>query len=1497
MQVQEQVINGFRLSPQQKRLWSLQQDSLVYGVQSAILLEGNLKTDILKSALQTLINRQEILRTKFQRPPGIKTPVQVICEQSLFDWQEIDLTNYEQQLNKVDFLLQESICEQRDILHVSLLKLSCDSHILLLSLPALCADSWSIKILVQELSQCYDACLQDKEISDEEVVQYLQFSEWQNELLEDADAEIGKQYWDKYDLSTLATLTLPFENKLSAGLLEFAINSSEWKIESSLLTKIKAISQKYQVSIDKFLLTCWQVLLWRFTGESNITVGIAADGRKYEELETVIGLLAKYVPLTSHLAEDFSFAEVLQDVNQAMQDAFEWQEYFIWEKSSESDSHFFPVSFDFQQNSAIYSAGEISFSIYQQFACIDRYKLKLSCIQQKDDLIAKFEYDANLFNAEDIQRLAEHFQSLVESVVANPETAISKLEILSDRHLQQLLIEFNNTQVDFSQNMCFHQLFEEQVASTPNSIAVVFEDQKLTYAELNARANQLAHYLQKLGVKPEVLVGICVERSLKVIVAILGILKAGGAYLPLDPALPAGNLCLRLVDAQAPFLLTQQQFIQAQSFASLDEHTIQVICLERDGEAIATETQQNPHCAVITKNLAYVIYTSGSTGKPKGVAIEHRQLCNYLNGILHQLNLPTGASFATVSTIAADLGNTAIFPALSTGGCLHIITKERTTDPTALADYFSHHQIDCLKIVPSHLEALLTSANAKSILPRQKLILGGESASWKLIERIQQLAPECTIINHYGPTEATVGILTYQVDWADGDNHQSATVPLGRPIPNTQIYLLDKHLQPVPIGVKGELYIGGASVARGYLNRPELTLEKFISNPFSHLENALFSKGSQLLAYFPKAAACGGSPRCADCRPVVRTGVGWGDRLYKTGDLARYLPNGNIEFLGRTDNQVKVRGYRIELEEIATVLSQHPDVSQSVVIQREDVSGDKRLVAYVVSTLETLHTASLQNLKHSELRNFLKEKLPEYMLPSAFVMLKSLPLTPNGKVDRQALPAPDQNRSDLAANFVAPRNPIEESLAQIWIKLLGVEKIGIHDNFFDLGGHSLLITQLFAKVREAFQVEVSIKRLFEAPTVARLAECIEKATNAIASDPTIDLNAQAVLDPDIRPQTLTPQFPTTVTAIFLTGATGFLGAFLLHQLLQKTQADIYCLVRAANTEDGKKRIQSALENYFLWNESINSRIIPVVGDLSQPLLGLADEQWRSLANQIDVIYHNGALVNFTYPYSALKAPNVLGTQEVLRLACEIKVKPVHFISTIGVVFSANNSHQQIVKEDDSINAEDLSSSGYTQSKWVAEKLVTIAQKRGLPISIYRPGRVSGHSQTGVCNPNDHTFRMIKGCIQLGMAPARNTMVNIIPVDYAVQTIVYLSQQQESLGKAFHLVNPKPVPWNNIIKWISSFGYPIKQIPDNQWRTELRNLAEQSQANALYPLLSVVAEKISEDASSNSAILQIDCQNTLAGIANTSLACPHFNADLLRTYISYLVERGFLNAPD
>ncbi|MBD1812960.1 non-ribosomal peptide synthetase [Microcoleus vaginatus DQ-U2] len=1047
--MQKETIEGFRISPQQRHLWGLQQNKSqqTYRVRGAILITGNLDKEMLKSALQNVVNRHEILRTSFHCFSGMTLPLQAIASTGEVPISEYNLSGLspEEQEAKIAALFQQLNLlpfdfERGPLWHLSLVTLAQNKHLLLANFSGLIADSATLKNFTRELSLSYSACACGEGFSDESM-QYADIAEWQNELLESEETAIGQEYWRKLNIESWDLLTLPWEKKNSVS--EFQPLVERVEIRGDLLNSLEAIAQKHQSDISTFLLTCWQILIWRLTRQQNPIIGVAIDGRKYEELEHSLGLLGKYLPLQWQLQDELNFSQARQQVELNLNEMYNWQEYFSWEEilGNEKSSSFWPVCFDFQAEPKNYGNSDVSFSLVRQDACLEPFKLKLSCLRLCNSLSAEFHYDSALFAAADIKRLSEHFQALLESIVKNPEIAISQVDILSDRDRLQLLIDFNQTQKDYPKNKCVHQLFEEQAERNPDSIAVVFESEQITYRELNDRANQLAHHLQNLGVEPEVVVGICVERGagtgaspLQAIVGMLGVLKAGGAYLPIEPTTPIERKALMLEDAQVKVLLVQKRLIE-----SLPKTQANIVCIDTDIPTVSAS--YTPRAS--SDNLAYVIYTSGSTGTPKGVAIEHRQLLNYLHSIQEKLNLPADASFATVSTFAADLGNTVIFPALCFGGCLHIISQERATDPEALGEYFCRNPIDCLKIVPSHLAALLNSSQPKSILPGKRLILGGESANWSLIKTIRNLAPSCSVFNHYGPTETTVGVLTYQVEF-DKIGGDFDTVPLGHPIANTQIYILDSYLQPVPIGVPGELYIGGDNLGRGYLNRPELTAEKFIPNPFD---------------------------------TQAKT------RLYKTGDLARYLPDGNIEFIGRIDDQVKIRGFRIELGEIEAVLGQHPDIAQAVVVAREDEMAQKRLVAYLVSEQKQAPT-------HKEIRNFLTSKLPEYMVPSAFVILKSLPLTSNGKIDRRALPAPDEMRPELTGNFVAPRTNIEEVLATIWAEVLKLEKVGIYDNFFELGGHSLLATQVISRVRQAFQVELPLHRLFESTTVADFAVAI-----------------------------------------------------------------------------------------------------------------------------------------------------------------------------------------------------------------------------------------------------------------------------------------------------------------------------------------------------------------------------------------------------------------------
>jgi len=1038
-----EMIEGFKLSPQQKHLWKLQYSSsnLPYRAQCAVQIKGKIEPSTFKAAIEQVISSHEILRTTFNSVPGMTLPLQVIANDCTFNFSEYDYTGIEleAQLTQMELLWKQYNqlpfdFSQNLLFHSALVTLSEEESVLLLTLPALYIDIKGLDNLVLKIINSYSACTKGEEIFDE-VLQYADISEWQNQLLDDEEQELilAKGYWRKQNITDCLSIKLPFEKQL-AQETGFEPRYLNFTVTPSQVEQISEFIEEKKVSIDLFFLACWQILLWRITQQSELFVGVGCESRKYEELQDYIGLLARYLPLKSSFQEGLLFQDVLKQIQLELDSIYTWEERFSWESIIDENKSYIntaviPFSFDFTKLDT-HIVDDICFSIVKRDICFDKFKVKLSFTQNQYDLVAQLHYDAKLFDQDYIQCLAEQFQTLLSSILDNPETVIDKIGILSDVEREKILVNFNDTSYDYPKDKCIHQLFEEQVEKTPEAVAVVFENQQLSYYQLNQRANQIAHHLQSLGVEPEDLVGICVERSIEMVVGLLGILKAGGAYVPLDPNYPQERLNYMLTDLGVEVLLTQESLLE-----SLPKNQAQVVCLDTDCWAIAQQqSEDNPNCGVKSENLAYVIYTSGSTGQPKGVAIEHHSVLNLAEGLHKAIYAPIQDSPLRISLNGSFSFDTSVkqFIQLLYGHTLDVIPTIVRFDGDALLSYLQDHKIDVFDCTPSQLELLISAGLLLGDDVPKYVLVGGEAIypdRWQALTQVKSI----NFYNVYGPTESTVDATLCQLQISDNQP------VIGRPIANTQIYILDKHLQPLPIGVSGELYIGGDGLARGYHNSPELTREKFIQNPFKN------------------------------------------SKLYKTGDLARYLPDGNIEFLGRIDHQVKIRGFRIELGEIEAVLNTHPQVQQAVVIATEDIPGNKRLVAYVVTRDESLTI--------NQLREFLLSKLPEYMVPSGFIILDTLPLTPNGKIDRKALPAPDGEITRVR-EYVAPRTQSEEIIANIFASVLGVQNVGIHDNFFELGGHSLLATQVTSRLKETFSVELSLPQIFESPNVAGLAEAI-----------------------------------------------------------------------------------------------------------------------------------------------------------------------------------------------------------------------------------------------------------------------------------------------------------------------------------------------------------------------------------------------------------------------
>ncbi|GAX37798.1 non-ribosomal peptide synthetase family protein [Nodularia sp. NIES-3585] len=995
-------------------------------------------------------------------------------------------------------------------------------------------------------------------------------------------------------------------------------------------------------------------------------------------------------------------------------------------------------------------------------------------------------------------------------------------------------------EIDY-QDIAVHQLVENQVLLTPTKVAIIFQNQQLTYGELNEKANKLAHYLKSLGVSSETLVGICVERSLFMVIGLLAILKAGGAYVPLDPSYPSERLAFMLEDSQLPILVTQQHLSE-----KLTPHSAKTVFLDSDWEAIAQYSPENPINQVCADNLAYVIYTSGSTGKPKGVEIVHGAVVNFLISMQQKPGLTSQDILLAVTTISFDIAVLELFLPLTVGTTSVIVSREVATDAIQLFQTINDSGATVMQATPATWRMLLAIGWEGN--QNLKIICGGELLTRHLANQL--LERSSSVWNMYGPTETTIWSTVDKVESGDG------AITIGSPILNTQIYVLKEParrkndiLEPVVDEEEGQVYIGGVGLARGYWNRPELTAEKFITDPFRN-------------------------------DPTVR--------LYKTGDLARYLPDGSISIIGRIDHQVKVRGHRIELGDIEATLSQHTQVQECVVVVREDSPGDMRLVAYVVPK------SQLSNMRPAQLRAWLKEKLPDYMVPAIVVFIDSLPLTPNCKVDRRALPRPTL---DLIEEFVPPRTELEKQLTKIWTAILGME-VDVCQNFFESGGNSLTSPVLLYRINKTFQIELSLDCLFKAPTIAELAKVIQSVQGFGSADKFVNnldqMRADAILESTIQPLTVAKTEPQN---IFLTGTTGFIGAFLLQELLQQnSQATVYCLVRANSLEAASDRLRQSLEKYEIWHESFGKRIVPVVGDLSQPLLGLSEAQFTELADRIEVIYHSGAYVNLVYPYSALRGTNVVGTREILRLAVHTKTIPVHHISTLDVFQSSEHQGKKVILETDDILSGKGYLDGYSQSKWVAEKLVMAARDRGLPVYIYRLGMITGDSKTGGFQPSNMISRMIKGFIQMGYAPEWELNMNLTPVDYVVAAIAYLSRQPDSYGDTFHLLSPYVLSLNQLVADLNLLSYPVTSIPFYQWQAKLLDMPPE---NALTPMASLFTKKVSNQQQTfiETTVLTssqvFDSRNTQMGLAGTDIICSPINSSVLKNYLSYFRRCGFL----
>ena len=1042
-----------RLSFAQERLWLVDQidpGNPAYNVPEPLRLVGPLDVPAFERALHEVVRRHEVLRTTIATTSG--RPVQIIHAEvpfrgGLVDLSALPLAEREpaaRALAAEDARLPFDLA-RGPLLRARLIRLDSEEHLLLLTMHHIVSDAWTRGIMSREIRALYEAFRAGEPSPLPELtVQYADFAEWQRGWLSgDAlDQQLG--YWkNKLDGAPLA-LELPTDRpRPPVQTFRGALRGMALSREAT--KALVDLSRKEGVTLYMTLLTALDLLLYRTTGQPDVVVGTSIAGRTQAETERLVGFFVNALVLRTTIDEDETLRALVQQVRETCLGAYAHQdmpfERLVHELAPEPDrsrAPLFQVIFTMQNapRDGLLLPGLSIRGLGGSGSTTAKYDLTFLMAEVEGSLRCSIEFNTDLFDAATIDRMLRQLSTLLVAMPKSLEKKVREISILPDEERARILVGWNAAAATMPEGACLHDLFEAQVDKTPDALALVGGGSRLSYAELDRRANQLARHLQGLGVGPESVVGLCLGRGAEVIIGLLGILKSGGAYLPLEPGYPAARIAQILGEAGSTIVVTQA------SLATSMPANVKAIFVDTDAARLAAEPADRLETEVTSSSLAYVLFTSGSTGKPKGVAVEHRQLVNYTLGVGERLALPAGASSAHVSTFAADLGNTVLFPPLITGGALHVISEELTTDPDGLGEYFTREQIDCLKIVPSHLSALLTSSSPARVLPRALLVLGGEASSWELIDRLQRLAPTLRILNHYGPTETTVGVLTHEIEADKGSRAPTAIVPLGRPLPNNRVHVLDVRREPTPTGVPGEVYIGGAQVARGYLDQPELTAERFVPDPFTP-----------------------------------------GARLYRTGDRARYLPDGALVFLGRIDFQVKIRGFRIELGEIEAVLAAHPALKEAVVLALDD--GDtRRLAAYVVRADGRGAPAT------AELAAFLAQRLPDYMVPASFAILDALPLSSNGKIDRRAL-AMIERPKEIDEAHVAPRTPTEEVLASIWADVFKLERVGIEQRFADLGGHSLLAIQIVARARDAFQAQIPLRAIFEHPTIAALAAIVD----------------------------------------------------------------------------------------------------------------------------------------------------------------------------------------------------------------------------------------------------------------------------------------------------------------------------------------------------------------------------------------------------------------------
>ncbi|MGA8116117.1 MAG: amino acid adenylation domain-containing protein [Actinocatenispora sp.] len=1431
----------------QRRLWLLGQldaaSSGTYLVGSVVRLTGALDLDGLRAAFAAVVRRHEPLRTSLGESDG--EVVQLVHPDLDVPVDVVDLSDADDPTAAAETLVRERLTTPFDLTaaplaRICVARLSDTEHLLMLAMHHGIGDQGSTQVIVRDLAEGYRAWVAGEPAELPALdVQYGDVAAWQRDRTAAGGYDTGLSYWTG-QLAALPVLDLPTDlPRPPAQSYRGAQRTTE--VPADLVARLSATARRYDATPFMAALTAYQVLLGRYAAQQDFGVAVPVAGRDRPELDGLVGFLAGTLVLRADLTGAPTVADLLGRARRTCLDA-----YGHADVPFESVVERLGVARDLSRT----PLAQAGFALVERVAGEDRElagirvePLAFDPGTAKTDLTVTLvptdaggwqligEYSTDLFRADTVDRLLAHLTMLFEEFAADADRPLAALPALPVEE-QQLVDRWSYGPVRELPALTWPDLFDAQVAAGPDRLAVRHDGRDVTYRELDTRATRLAHRLCDLGVAANTLVAIVAERSVEMIVAVLAVHKAGGAYVPVDPSYPPERVSFMLTDSAAAVLLTQQHLVD-----TLPESGTPVLVLDDgtdDGTDGAGPVEALPRrCG--PDDLAYVIYTSGSTGTPKGVCVEHRSVVN-LDLTRYHAALHENSRVLQFAPFSFDVSVFEQVLSLLGGVPLVVPTPQEMAGGAQLVELINREQVTFTFIPPS----LLAHLSPEHVPTLEVLGSGGEDCPAEVAER---WGGQKKFLIGYGPTETTV--YSTVTDEIVGGGHP----PIGRPVVNTVARVLDADLRPRPLGTPGELYLGGAGLARGYLNRPDQTAAAFVTHP--------------------------------------RTG----ERLYRTGDSVRYLPDGTLEFLGRLDDQVKLRGFRIELGEVASALRTADRVLESVAVVREDTPGDKRLVGYLVA-----EPGSDPAEVRRSARAAAEERLPRYMVPAALMVLPRLPLGPNGKVDRRALPVPPV--AEGADGYLAPSTPTEKRLTRMVADALRIERVGLDDDFFAIGGHSLLAARLHAAIRRVWGVDLPVRALFENSRIGDLATLLDQQGDvdpaAVEAEHADTLRADITLPDDIRPAGRS-RFRAKPRGVLVTGATGFLGAFLVERLAD-AGATVRCLVRGRDTADAQRRLEEQLRGHGLWRDEWSGRVVALLGDLSSPRLGLSEPDFAALARDTDEIYHSGAVVHFQQPYPMLRDGNVGGTLEILRLATLDRPIPLHYVSTLSVFggLATRTDLDPVLREGDLPDVPPpANDTGYNHSKWVAEHVVALAREAGVPVAVHRPGRIGGDQRSGLWRSEDLVCRVIRACAVTGLVPDAGLATDLVPVDHLAAAITGLARHRESLGATFHFSLAEKVPLVALADVLASRGYDVRRASVADWYTAVVAAAEAGD-DQVGPVLTMYAG-LAEGRAGGPGEPVIDTTNTRT-VLGDELPPPAVDDETLGRYVDALRDNGMLPPP-